>query len=229
MVNQEHVLDTFLATEQNSFLFENLSISKKKIKELERFFAEGGKFEFFGRFDNHENYYCGFALFNTFAPFVSNQTKEYFLKTVWDMFADYPCKYNDYWHPWHGSFSPGGGALFAEGFLKYEIYLAEDEPYFDNIRNYDSDWFDTTTAFLAAVKQFSSQSTYGLFIYQFANHLAGITKKETPSLSSIKALTRKEDQKTIINLLASLANLSTQDFEKIALSWIPDGDIIVCE
>lgn len=90
---------------------------------------------------------------------------------------------------------------------------------------YDHEWFDKTTAFLAAVKQFSSQSTYELFIHQFAGHLADTTKKEAPSLSFIKAMTRTEDQKTIINSLASLEDLSTQDFEKIALSSIPEGYI----
>ena len=172
-----------------------------------------------------KNIFCGFGLFYAFSAHVTKENKDKFLKTVWDMFYDYRDKTD--WHNWHGQFSPGGGALFAEGFLKYELDLAEDEPYFDNVRNYDSDWFDTTTAFLAAVKQFSRQSTYELFIHQFAQNLADITKKKAPSLGSVQEMIRNEDQETIIKSLASLAGLSTQDFDKLSLSLIPDGDIEV--
>ena len=216
----KHVLELFLCP-KDDLSNVDIKLEQSQVIRLNQFFISNEEFDF----SSYQNIFCGFGLFYAFSAHVTKENKDVFLKTVWDMFYDYRDKTG--WHNWHGQFSPGGGALFAEGFLKYELDLAEDEPYFDNVRNYDSDWFDTTTAFLAAVKQFSRQSTYELFIYQFADHLAGITKKEAPSLNSIKAMTRKEDQKIIIKSLASLAGLSTQDFDKLSLSLIPDGDIEV--
>lgn len=219
-MKNKHVLELFLYPEDDLSTVD-ITLDKTQVNELNQFFTGGEEFDF----KSYQNSFCGFGLFYAFSAHVTEQNKDPFLKTVWDMFSDYIDKTD--WHPWRGQFSPGGGELFAEGYLKYGLYLAEDEPYFDNIINYDSDWFDTTTAFLATVKRVSSQSTYGLFIYQFALNLADITKKEAPSLDTIKDLIRNEDQETIINVLASLACLEAQDFEKISLSLIPYGDIEV--
>ena len=218
--NLKHVLELFLYPEDDLSTID-ITLDKTQVNELNQFFMDGEEFDF----SSYQKSFCGFGLFYAFSAHVTEQNKDPFLQTVWDMFYDYRDKTD--WHQWRGQFSPGGGALFAEGFLKYELYLAEDEPYFDNIRNYDSDWFDTTTAFLAAAKLFSNQTNYELFIYHFANHLADITKKEAPSLGSVQEMIRNEDQETIINVLASLACLEAQDFDKINLSLIPDGDIEV--
>lgn len=218
---KKHILEIFLDTDENLIFLKNRVLNHRQIDELNQFFFDVRPFDF----NSFKDCFCGFTLFDSFSSHVTDQNKNAFLQTVWNMFYDYRDKTG--WHNWKGQFSPGGGALFAEGFLKYELCLAGTEPSFENMDAYDTEWFDTTTAFLAAVKGFSSQSTYGLFIYLFADQLAGITKKESPPLDLVQAMTKKEDQESIIDLLASLASLSTQDFDKLSLSLIPDGDIEV--
>lgn len=218
--NLKHVLELFLSP-KDDLSNVDIKLDQAQVIKLNRFFIDSEEFDF----SSYEDCFCGFTLFHSFSSHVTKENKDMFLKAVWDMFYDYRAKTG--WHNWSGQFSPGGGALFAEGFLKYELCLAGTKPSFENMGAYDSEWFDTTTAFLAAVKRFSSQSTYGLFIHQFAQNLAKIMKKEAPSLGYVQAMTEKEDQETIIKSLASLAGLSTQDFDKLGLSLIPDGDIEV--
>ena len=216
----KYVLEQFLDPEEQ-LSNSNFTLDSKQIAELNQFFLTNEEFDF----SSYEDCFCGFTLFDSFSAHVTERNKDAFLKTVWDMFYDYRDKTD--WHNWRGQFFPGGGALFFEGFLKYELCLAEAEPSFQNISAVYSEWFDTTTAFLAAAKRYSNQTTYELFIHQFAQNLADITKKKAPSLGSVQEMIRNEDQETIIKLLASLACLKTQDFDKIDLSMIPNGDIEV--
>jgi len=219
-MKNKHVLEIFLDPDENLSL-KKLVLNHRQLKQLNQFFLSGRRFDF----SSYEDCFCGFSLFDSFSANVTEQNKDSFLKTVWEMFHDYRDKTD--WHNWIGQFSPGGGELFFEGFLKYELCLAGAEPSFQNISAVDSEWFDTTTAFLAAAKRYSNQTTYELFIHQFAQNLADITKKKAPSLGSVQEMIRNEDQETIIKSLASLAGLSTQDFDKLSLSLIPDGDIEV--
>ena len=216
----KHVLEQFLDPEEQLANSAH-TLGPKQIAELDQFFLTGEEFGF----SSYKDCFCGFALFNSFSAHVTKRNKDTFLKTVWDMFYDYRKKTD--WHNWRGQFSPGGGALFFEGFLKYELCLAGTVPSFQSMGALDSEWFDTNTAFLAAAKRYSNQSTYELFIHQFALSLADITKKEAPSLGSFQEMIRNEDQETIIKVLASLACLEAQDFDKIKLSLIPDGEIEV--
>lgn len=158
---------------------------------------------------------------------MTELNKDGFLQTVWKMFYDYRDKTG--WHNWRGQFNPNGGPLFGEGFLKYELHLVGNEPSFHNLSAYDSEWFGTTTAFLAAVQRYSNQTTYDLFMYQFSHKLADVMKKEAPSHSFVQEMMRKDCLETTINFLASLADLSKQDFDKLNLTLLPDGTIEVLD
>lgn len=174
-------------------------------------------------FSQYEDCFCGFSLFDSFSDYVTEQNKDAFLRTVWNMFYDYRKKTD--WHNWRGQFNPGRGALFFEGFLKYELCLAGHEPCFNAITAIDHEWFDTTKEFLAAAKRYSNKRAYELFIHQFARNLADITNMEVPSLGSIQKMIGNGNQETIAHVLASLACLEAKDFDKIGLSLIPDGEI----
>ena len=215
----KHVLEEFLDPEEDGC--STLPLEAKQIAELEKFFLSGKEFDF----SQYEDSFCGFSLFFSFSDYVTEQNKDAFLRTVWNMFDDYRKKYN--WHQWSGRFYPGGGALFFEGFLKYELCLAGHEPCFNSMCDIDPNWFDTTTEFLAAAKRYSNKRAYELFIHQFARNLADITNMEVPSLGSIQKMIRNGNQETIVHLLASLACLEAKDFDNIILSEIPHGEIEV--
>jgi hypothetical protein len=213
----KHVLEQFLDPEEDKW--STLTLEAKQIAELEQFFLTGREFDF----SQYKDCFCGFSLFNNFSDYVTEQNKDAFLRTVWNMFYDYRKKTD--WHNWNGQFLPGGGALFFEGFLKYELCLAGHEPCFDDITAIDHNWFDTTTEFLAAAKRYSNKRAYELFIHQFARNLADTTNMEVPSLGSIQKMIRNGNQETIVHALASLACLGAKDFDKINLGLIPDGKI----
>ena len=75
----------------------------------------------------------------------------------------------------------------ADKLVEVTIINKAEEVLLDNLVNpLRSIGFDTTIALLAAAKRYSNQTTYELFIHQFALNLANITKKEAPSLGSVQ-------------------------------------------
>ena len=107
--------------------------------------------------------------------------------------------------------------------------MAGTEPNFYSMTNYDTEWFDTTTAFLGAVKMFSNQTTCGLFIHQFSQNLAVINGRKPPTLGSIQEMIKKANQEAIIDFLASLVGDDAPDFDKILLREIPNGSLEICD
>lgn len=112
----KHIIEYFLDPEEN-LSNKNVVLNKLQVDKLNEFFSSDLDFEF----RKYNDCFCGFTLFFSFKPFVNKESKNSFLKTVWDMFIDYREK--TYWHNWRGICEAPEDNLFAEGFLKLELGL----------------------------------------------------------------------------------------------------------